>query len=138
MKKNDVPQDSVSTYAGQRKLFYATDDKGNYLGVQSSGWEVEGEATKEAIREIESDCFRAWQQAQQGISSPLEYHMYNNRMDLPMLAQTVGMFQWRVKRHFKPSVFNTLPDKTLTRYGDALGLELSQLKSIPVEFSTPQ
>jgi hypothetical protein len=49
METNSVPQDPSPTYEGQRKLLYAVDDKGNYTGVQSAGWEPETFATLTAV-----------------------------------------------------------------------------------------
>lgn len=131
MKKNDVPQDHVSTYAGQQKLFYAVDEQGEYTGVKSSGWEVESEATRDAIREIEASCRAAWQRAREGEASPLEFHMLHCRMDLPMLAQTAGIFQWRIKRHFHPGRFKKLKPAVLDKYSEALGLNRDALQSVP-------
>ena len=45
MRKDGVPQDATPTYGGGRKLLYAVDERGNYGGVQSTGWETEGDAT---------------------------------------------------------------------------------------------
>ena len=41
LKKDEVPQDKSQALAGQRKLMYAVDDKGDYTGVASAGWEAE-------------------------------------------------------------------------------------------------
>lgn len=131
MKKNEVPQDEVSTYAGQHKLLYAVDEKGNYSGVRSSGWDVECAATKDALALISEDRLAAWQRVKQGESSALEYHMYDRRMDLALLAQTTGIFQWRIRRHFRPRVFARLSDGLLSRYCEALGLSRQQLQSLP-------
>ncbi|MEX1032722.1 MAG: hypothetical protein WDZ30_05135 [Cellvibrionaceae bacterium] len=131
MKKQDVPQDQVSTYAGQNKLLYAVDDQGNYTGVRSSGWEVESAATLDAITAINQDRLAAWERGNRGETSPLEFHMYNRRMDLSLLAQTTGLFKWRIRRHFQPTVFAGLSDSMLARYGDALGLAPHDLTRLP-------
>src|SRR5690606_1305992 len=110
MKKSEVPQDQASTYAGQHKLLYAVDERGQYSGVPSSGWEVESAATREAIAAIEQDRRAAWERGKRGESSPLEYHMYSRRMDLALLSQSTGLFQWRIRRHFRPAVFSRLSD----------------------------
>lgn len=131
MKKNEVPQDQASTYAGQHKLMYAVDEKGEYTGVPSSGWEVESHATRDALNQINRDRLAAWERAKRGNTSPLEFHMFDRRMDLPLLAQTVGLFQWRVRRHLRPAVFTKLSDSLLERYCDALGLSREHLQSLP-------
>lgn len=131
MKKSEVPQDQVSTYAGQHKLMYAVDESGNYTGVPSSGWEVESNATREALRALKVDCLAAWERGRRGETSPLEFHMFDRRMDQALLAQTTGLFQWRIRRHFRPAVFSKLSDALLDRYCDALGLTREQLRTLP-------
>lgn len=131
MKKDEVPQDEVSTYAGQHKLLYAVDEKGDYTGVRSSGWDVECAATQDALTAISEDRLAAWERGKRGETSPLEFHMYDRRMDLALLAQTTGMFQWRIRRHFRPSVFSRLSASVFARYGEALGLSPQQLQHLP-------
>lgn len=131
MKQDDVPQDHSKTYGGHNKVFYAVDNKGDYASVHSSGWEVEELATHTAIAEISRQANNAWHEANTGIASPLAFHMYNQRMDLSLLAQTSGLYKWRIKRHFKPVKFNRLPERILSRYADALGLTITALKTLP-------
>ncbi len=131
MEIRKVPQDHISTYAENRKAIYATDDKGHYGVVASSGWHVEEEATKQALNELERLAGEAYEAVESGEKSPLFYHMYAQRMDLIVLSQSVGMFQWRVKRHFTPSVFAKLSDSVLARYSEALGLSIDDLKLLP-------
>jgi hypothetical protein len=57
--------------------------------------------------------------------------MYAKRMDIALLSQTTGIWQWRIRRHFRPTIFAQLSDKTLSRYAEALGLTLAQLKTLP-------
>lgn len=132
MKTDEVPQDSEnSTYGGARKLIYASDEQGNFVGIKSSGWTVEAEATRSALTAIEQHCEDAWQRASNGKTAALEYYMYCRRMDLALLAQTTGLFQWRIRRHFKPKKFQTLSAKLLNRYAEALGLEAESLQHLP-------
>ena len=131
MKANKVPQDHISTYAENKKAIYATDEKGHYCVVASSGWEVEEEATKQALHELERLANDAYEEVARGDASPLLYHMYEQRMDLQVLAQTSGMFQWRIKRHFRPKIFVRLNDEFLARYSDVLGISIDALKVLP-------
>ncbi len=57
--------------------------------------------------------------------------MYYRRMDLPLLAQTSGFFQWRIRRHFKPGNFQKLENKIVDRYAEALGLDIDTLTHTP-------
>jgi hypothetical protein len=51
-------------------------------------------------------------------------------MDLALLAQTTGLWRWRIRRHFRPQVFARLSPALRRRYADALGLSLEALGRI--------
>lgn len=129
MDKDEVPQDG-ELYGGHRRLLYATDERGEFVGVASSGWEVEAIATGTALAELERQRTDAWRRAVHGEASPLAYYMVARRMDLPLLAQATGFWRWRIRRHFRPAVYARLPDRLLARYGEALGLDLPTLKTL--------
>jgi len=131
MDKDEVPQDTVETYLGLKRLVYAVDEQGHYVGVQSSGWEVESFSTQLAVSEMERQRDEAWARAAAGKASPLEYHMYRNRMDFMTVITVTGMWPWRVKRHFKPKVYAKLPDRVLQRYADAMGVTVQELRQLP-------
>lgn len=131
MQKKQVPQEEGSTYGGHRKLLYAVDTDGRYTRVQSSGWEVETDATRAALEEFDRLRDEAWQRATAGESSPLEVHMYDCRMDLPLLSGASGLPRWRVRRHFHPRRFARLPQRVLQRYAHALGMTVEVLTQVP-------
>ena len=131
MKIDHVPQDDILTYAGMEKMIYATNEDGHYGVVASTGWNIEEEVTRQALLELERLTDDAYNEVVQKKASPLFYHMYANRMDIQILSQTTGLFQWRIKRHFRPETFAKLNDQLLARYGDALGLSIEELKSLP-------
>lgn len=127
-----VPQDDISTYAKNKKAIYATNEKGEYQVIASTGWDVEGEATLQALNALQEQADIAYRAVVSGNKSCLYYHMYAQRMDLIVLAQSVGTFQWRIKRHFKPTVFNQLSEKWLNIYADALGVTVNTLQTLPI------
>ena len=131
MRKDSVPQDQASTYGGHKKLMYAVDDSGEYGGVTSSGWQVEAEATLAAVAELERLRDDAWTRARAGLTAPLEYHMYRQRMEPATLATTTGLWQWRIRRHLQPARFAKLSPRLLRRYAEALGMTVDQLRSLP-------
>ncbi len=131
MEAKKVPQDNISTYANNSKAVYATDENGEYSVIASTGWEVEEEVTKQALNEFERQALEAYELVQKGEKSPLYYHMFSQRMDLMVLAQSVGWFQWRVKRHFSPQAFAKLSSAKLAIYSDALGVSIKQLTLLP-------
>ena len=131
MDKQSVPQDQSATYEGLRKLMYAVDENGKYVGVTSSGWEVESFSTQLAVEEMIRQRDDAWKRARDGQTSALEYHMFRNRMDFDTLVMTTGLWRWRVRRHFKPAVFARLSDAVLLRYASVMGITIESLKQLP-------
>lgn len=131
MRQDEVPQENNSTLSGGRKAVYAIGEDGHYAIVASTGSKVEETVTTQAINELLRQRDECRARVEAGLTSPLEYHMYDRRMDLVTLAQSVGMFAWRVRYHLKPKVFPKLSHKLLQRYADALGLPIETLGSLP-------
>ena len=128
---NSVPQDNSETYANMKKAIYAKNEKGKMQTVGSTGWDVEEIATKAALEDIEKSIHDAYEEVRAGRKSPLYYHMYDARMDLLVLAQSTGFFQWTIKRHFKPEIFEKLSEQKLLEYCDVLGKTADEIKTIP-------
>lgn len=116
---------------GHSKVLYALDEQGHYAPTPCSGWEAEEIVLDQAIAEFERSAADAWQRARQGDGSALAYHMYRQRMDLVLLAQSTGFFKWRVRRHLRPGAFQKLSGRCRQRYAEALGLTPKQLDTIP-------
>ncbi|MBU3068482.1 hypothetical protein KOI40_01560 [Aestuariicella sp. G3-2] len=131
MKKDDVPQDQSRSLAGQRKPLYVLDENGRYTTELSSGWDAEEVVLHQALEQFQQQAEDARRRAEAGQSSPLEYHMYTKRMDATVLAQSMGLFKWQVKRHFKPAVFCRLSSDKLSRYAYVLGLSVEALQQLP-------
>ncbi len=130
MLESEVPQEGNATLGGHRKAVYARSRDGRMQIVQSAGWEVEEIVTRQAVDDLARLAEEARQRAAAGLASPLEYHMYKARMDVPLLAQVSGIWQWRIRRHFRPTVFARLKPALLARYGEALGVSAEQLRGI--------
>ena len=131
MKKDKTPQQPHEMYEGGSKGVYTVNDEGQYELSQTTGWEPETIVLTQALDEIDRLSQQALTKVQQGLSSPLEYHMYAQRMDLAMLAVAVGKYQWQVKRHFKPSNFGQLSQQQVEDYAAVLGIDAIKLKTIP-------
>jgi uncharacterized membrane protein len=131
VKINEVPQEGNNTHPGEHKAIYALDENGEYRLVPSAGWKVEEMFTTVAIDDMKKQTELAYSRVKDGVSSPLEYHMYKNRMDLVVLSQATGFFKWRIKRHFDPERFKKLSNKILNVYADAMGIPIEELKEIP-------
>ena len=130
MEKDKVPQDTSNlTKNNVKELLYATDENGDYTTTLSTGWEPKTIALSNSIDEINERIADAKQQVLNGEVSPIVYFMEVNKMDLTILSSYVGVWKWRVKRHFKPSVFAKLNDKTLQKYADTFEVSIEELKN---------
>jgi ssDNA-specific exonuclease RecJ len=131
MDINSVPQDNSTTYANMKKALYAQDKDGKLKTVSSSGWEVEELVTTQALEDIDNSIKEAYELVKSGKYSTLYYHMYASRMDLLVLSQSTGFFQWTIKRDFKPEIFGKIKEKRLSQYCDVLGVSLDDIKVLP-------
>lgn len=129
MRESEVPQEGNRSLAGHRKAVYAVADDGKLRLVPSRGWEVEEIVTRQAVEDLERRAAEARARVLSGKTSPLEYHMYHARMDIDLLSQTTGLWRWRVRRHFRASVFARLPFALRERYAEALGISVAALTS---------
>jgi hypothetical protein len=129
MKKNEVPQDKSNLESANfKELCYAVDENGEYTTELSTGWSPKTIALNNAIEAINERIAASKQRVRDLKASPLEYYMELHKMDLPILASYVGIWKWRVKRHFRPAVFNTLNNKILQKYADAFDITIEELK----------
>lgn len=132
MKQREVPQDKSNLEkANIKDMVYAVNDKGEYVTELSTGWEPKSIALDNAIKAIDERIAQAKEKVLRNETSPLEYYMELHKMDLPILASYVGIWKWRVKRHFKPSVFKKLKHKTMQKYADVFEISVAELKQIP-------
>jgi hypothetical protein len=128
---NDVPQEGNRTMGGHRRVMYARDADGRIVIVPSRGGEVDETVTLQALDLIREMTEAARARVLAGESSPLEYWMYAQRLDLPQLSQVTGFWQWRIRRHLKPRRFAKLPIDILQRYADVMGITVEQLGKLP-------
>lgn len=131
MDVNDVPQEGNRTLGSHRKALYAKNAEGQMVIVASRGSEVDETVTLQAVDRMNALAAEAKQRVLAGQSAPLEYWMCACRMDVALLSQVTGIWQWRIRRHFQPQRFARLPERLLARYAEALGLDIKQLKSRP-------
>ena len=118
MNVNEVPQDQRNIKQGDtlRKKVYAVGPDGKYTGVNSTGWEAENVALKQAWDDIDETLAETEKKVRVGILSPIPYFMQKNLMDTALLARYLNKWQWQIKRHFKPGVFKKLNTATLSEY----------------------
>jgi hypothetical protein len=131
MDVNDVPQEGNRTLGSHRKALYAKDADGKMVIVPSRGSEVDEIVTMQAVDRMNALVEDAKARARAGRTSPLEYWMYARRMDVALLSQVSGIWQWRIRRHFHPQRFEHLSPRVLARYAEALGVATAQLRTLP-------
>ena len=131
MNTQNVPQDESSTYAKMKKTIYAKNSDGKMQGISSSGWDVEETVTRQALDDIEEHVKEAYEEVKSGKKSTLYYFMYAKKMDLLLLAQATGFFQWTIKKDFNPKHFEKIKQSRLEEYCDVLGVELDEIRELP-------
>ncbi len=131
MKKNDVPQDDSPLESKNiKELCYAVNENGEYTTVQSTGWEPKTIALQKALEVLEERTAQAKKEVLAGEASPIKYYMERHKMDIPILAAYVGLWQWRVKRHLKPKVFERLSPKLLQKYAEVFDISVEELRTV--------
>jgi hypothetical protein len=136
MEIQNTPQDDICTHKGIKKAVYTTNKKGEYEITPSTGWSVEELVTMQAVgefRRLELEAFAKWKAYK---TSSLEACMYQKRMTVGTLSQVVGLWQWRVKRHFDYKVFKNLNDKIIARYCEALDMTKEELLNPKLQCET--
>ena len=127
MRTSELETHDSTLLSGQRRVVYALNDAGQYQGVHSAGWEPEEQAGLDEVDwfdHLRTEC-RA--RIAQGLDSPLRYHMYRLRLDESLLAEAVGLWSWRVKRHLGPKGFAALSPALRERYARVLGMSAQDL-----------
>jgi hypothetical protein len=131
MKQDQVPQDKENLNEGKlAKLYYATDEAGHYVKVNSIGWEPETVAMQQAWEEVNHDVEDARRKVIEGKASPIFYYLKKDIMNVPMVASYVGTFSWMVRLHMRPYFFKRLSRKTLEKYAFTFRISVDQLTDI--------
>ena len=131
MDINSVPQDDSSTHSEIKKAIYASDANGKIQNIASTGWEVEETVTRQAIDDLKESTKEAYDAVNSGEMSPLYYHMFEVRMDLTVLSQSTGFFQWTIKKDFNPKQFAKIKQTRLEEYCDVLGVSKKETMELP-------
>ena len=132
MKKEDVPQDLSSLGKMSKEVCYATDNSGKYVTKLSKGWDIKITALDATWQDIEERIAAAHEKVLHKETSPLLFFMERGLMDIGILASYTGFWKWQIKRHLKPGVFKSLPDKKLRRYAEVFNVSVDDLKNMNV------
>ena len=132
MKKDEIPQDLSALGKLTNEVCYATDNDGKYTTEFSKGWNVKIDALDLAWSDIEKRIAAARQKVTNKEASPIHFFMEYRLMDLNILAGYTGFWQWQIKRHLKPAVFEQLGDSKLQKYAEAFNTTVEDLKTMTV------
>ena len=127
MEEIKVPKEDNATLNGMQKVMYTTDSSGDFIR-ENYGSNIEEFATQTAVDEYELLKEEALLNISKGISSPICFYMYENRMDLPTLSSMVDMFSFRVKRHLQMKHFKKLNEKILSKYALVFNISIEELR----------
>ncbi len=133
MKKEEVPQDITKLEKGPMNwVNYVTDENGEYTRAISNGWEPENIALEQVWDEVNANVEATRQKVIRGELSPIAYYLEKNLMDIPLLASYVDKWQWQVKRHLKPEVFQSLSEQLVEKYAYVFKISVDELKNNPL------
>jgi len=131
MKAEEVPQDKRNLNEGKvAKLYYATDDKGNYTKVNSIGWEPETVAMEQAWEVVHDEVETARKKVIEGKASPILYYLKKNIMTVSMVASYAGTLSIFVRLHMMPFFFKKLSRKRLEKYAYTFRITVDELTNI--------
>ncbi len=131
MNKEQVPQDQENLNEGKlAKLYYATDEKGHYVKVNSIGWEPETVAMQQAWDVVNDEVQDALKKVIAGTASPLLYFIKKNIMTPAMVASYAGNLTLMVHLHCNPFFFKRLSRKMLEKYAYTFRITVEELTDI--------
>jgi hypothetical protein len=131
MNKEQVPQDEENLNEGKlAKLYYATDEKGRYVKVNSIGWEPETVAMQQAWDVVNNEVEDARQRVINGKASPVLYYLKKNIMTPGLVASYIGTLSLIVNLHCRPFFFKRLSKKTLEKYAYTFRISVAELTDI--------
>ena len=133
MKKDELPQDNSALGKVTREICYVTDTNGNYTTSLSKGWEVKVAALDITWQDIAQKVAIAKNKVVAGEVSPLHFWMIYSMMELAMVAAYTGFWQWQIKRHLKPKVFEKLSEKKLKQYAIAFNTTMANFKTMTTD-----
>jgi hypothetical protein len=82
--------------------------------------------------DIEQRISVARQKVLNNEASPILFFMELRLMDIGLLASYTGFWQWQIRRHLKPSIFQKLSEKRLKLYASAFNVTVGELKTMQV------
>jgi hypothetical protein len=130
MRKEDVPQDE-GPESELRRLMWAVDEDGRFVTIQSVGWDPSNTGFNKYWEYLGRLIHQARHDVERGEKSPIWYWMNLNILNESMLADYMGIWKWRIKRHMRPAVFSKLHPSMLERYAAIFRISIAELQQLP-------
>ena len=112
MKKEEVPQDQ-GLQEGHPFIRYAVNASNDF-----------------GFAYLNREWHQAWEVASRGERSPLHYYMTLRMMEPSEVAQYMGSWTWVVRRHLKPSVWDSLSEAIIARYAALFKVRIEQMRGL--------
>ena len=126
MRVEKVPHDA-GKLDGEKELCYAVDKNGNYVTVQSEGWEAKNTTLDQAWDFVQDQIKEAEKKILAGDQSNLAYWMAVNMMELKLLSDYSGFSKRKIKKHLRPKIFENLDSAVLEKYAYIFKISIDQL-----------
>ena len=130
METKSDPVYKDNRYGQYRELFYKYDETGQFEKSVGFHDETDRVTLQQAWDLFHDRIEEAKEKVRAGKVSPIVYYMEKTLVDPLNLSMLAGISFWKVKRHFKPRVFNRLNEKTLMKYAEAFNISIEELKNI--------
>ena len=130
MEETPNPVYKDKAYGQFRELSYSYQEDGTFGKTVGFHDEADRLVLQQAWDLFKERIEDARQRVHAGKVSPVVYYMEKNLLDPMNLSMMAGISLWRVKWHFKPSVFGRLKEKTLQKYATAFNITIDQLKKV--------
>jgi hypothetical protein len=128
MKKEEIPQDPSPLDKFTKEVCYAVNEQGSYVTELSRGWQVKADALGITWKDVEERVAAVRHKVKSGEASPILFFMEANMMDISIVSAYTGFWQWTIKRHLKPSSFNSLSESRLRKYAEVFNITVEELK----------
>jgi hypothetical protein len=129
MDTNNMQQDTnkVTGDSPLQKMVYTISEDGQQTYIAPAGVSKKiatikqvGNETNDLLDDIEA-------RIKAGELSPIAYYLEKNRMTIETLAELMEKWQWQVRKHLEPKVFNDLHSSIIQQYAHIFNITVDKL-----------
>jgi len=127
MEENNGEEGLLYNY--NRELFYGFDKDRKF--VRKSHFQIDANQIiiKQSWDAAEERLEAVKEKVLSGKLSTIAFFMEKNLMEVPMLADYMEIWKWKVRRHLTPKGFAALKPEMLQKYADVFGISTEELKN---------